>query len=136
MNTKLTDQAVMDLFRECLPDDNELTETQIELLKARKPVDGYILVDGIQRTFVFNAERVRENSEKIRSLLAELPETFRSGDSFLNACMDANGQWAGSHRCMDDLFCLGIASGHATMLTHRKIWDRLPGGMPYFSVNV
>jgi hypothetical protein len=78
---------------------------------------------------------------EIRAMLAELPDQYRKsgggGWSFLNACDDRHGtQWTGFHRTMEHLFMLGLAIGAVTLLMPRELWDALPGGMPYYMVDV
>ena len=73
--------------------------------------------------------------------LKALPHQFRKnsggGWSFLNACNQENGvQWTGLHQRMDQLFCLGMGVKLVESLLSRKMWRNLPGGMPYYVINV
>jgi hypothetical protein len=141
MGIKLTPQAVQEIVRECLPNDGELTEEQVLVLQSGKDVSGYKVVRGIMKSFVFNETRLAEQAPQIGALLAQLPEVFDAngeggGYSFLGACNDRNGDlWTGDHSIMEDLFCLGLATGKAALLLPREMWRALPGGMPYYSVN-
>jgi len=70
-----------------------------------------------------------------------LPDEFHTGKgggwSFLDACNDRNGaQWTSLHRTMDQLVCLGHAIGAVSFCLPREMWKILPGGMPYFVVDV
>ena len=56
--------------------------------------------------------------------------------SFLNACMTQSGEHWGEHPSMDTLFVLGMAVGYVTCLLPRDSWKNLPGGMPYYQVNL
>ncbi len=47
----------------------------------------------------------------------------------------AGAQW-GEHTNMEDLFALGVGIGRVKLLLPRNMWRMLPGGMPYYSVNV
>lgn len=99
-----------------------------------------ILVDGIVAKYGFNPSKIELHKEEIRAMLSELPDSFKpnsgGGMSFLNACMTkANHQW-GEHRNMEQLFSLGIAAGFVTYCMPREMWNILPGGVPYLTVNV
>lgn len=114
----LSAENVERLFRQCLSTTGDVTEGVVG--RACLDTSGH--------------------EAEIESMLAELPPEFSStgggGWSFLNACMDRNGnQWTGLHRTMDRLFMLGIAAGKARWLMPRELWPALPGGMPYVSVN-
>ena len=94
-------------------------------------------VEGIMATMRLDTTG---REEEIGAMLSELPDEFQSkiggGWSFLNACMTRDGeQWTGLHSTMDKLFMLGIAAGKARWLLPRDMWEALPGGMPYVSVN-
>ena len=74
-------------------------------------------------------------------MLSHLPTGFHKsgggGWSFLQACQDDNDvQWTGEHRTMDMLFALGQALGYVALALPREMWAALPGGMPYFVVDV
>jgi hypothetical protein len=124
---KLTSEAVDEMMKACLFADDEPMEPAIE-------------VDGIVNRYAFHPERIAANAARISDLLAELPDQFQAtgggGWSFLNACMDRHGvQWTGLHQQQERLFALGIAAGKSKWLFPRELWDALPGGMPYVSVN-
>ncbi len=98
-------------------------------------------VQGIERTEDFHAGRLDENRQAIIDLLNELPEQFHKrgggGWTFLNACNDKNGrQWTGFHYEMEMLFMLGMAAGYVSELMPRDLWQILPGGMPYYMIDI
>jgi hypothetical protein len=73
-------------------------------------------------------------------MLLELPDTFMKtkggGWSFLNACMNKNGeQWTAFHPKVQELFCLGLALDICSYTLPREMWKVLPGGMPYLVVD-
>ena len=123
----LTSAAVDDLMKACLFREDE-------------PTDDAVRVEGIVNDYGFHPERVRENADKISTLLAELPDEFQrekgGGWTFLNACLDKHGnQWTGLHQQQERLFALGIAAGKARWMLPRRMWSAMPGGMPYVQVN-
>lgn len=126
---KLTSKRVEEIMASCLFKDEELEEGQPEYIKA----------EGIAITAGFHPERLEAHKEEIIQLLNELPWQFMTpgggGWSFLNTCNDKHGvQWTGLHEVMDKLFMLGIGIGKVKCLMPRDMWDALPGGMPYYSI--
>lgn len=124
---ELTTQNVEQVFIECLFDDNESHEV-------------FVRADGVQMRVGFHPGRLKENEANIASMLDELPDNFKVGAGggwlFLNACSTKDGnQWADDHRSIDLLVCLGLAAGMVQFQLPRDMWETLPGGMPYFSVN-
>lgn len=96
--------------------------------------DGAVLVDGVVRKFGFSPEKIAAHKEEIRALLNEMPDEFHAGKgggmTFLNLCMDKDGdQWA-EHHTIEELIALGQAAGMAKYLM-REMMSILPGGMPY-----
>lgn len=115
----------------------KLTSDAVEALMNECRGDGQT-VDGVVHKFGFLPVKIAENKEKIRDLLAELPEQFDKGGgwSFLCACNDKNGeQWTGLHLVMEQLVCLGIAADLAEWQM-KNMADILPGGVPYFRVKL
>lgn len=121
----LTSGSVENIFRACLSAHTE----------------GAVIIEGITRTFAFSPAAVGDHRAEIRRMLAELPDQYRKsgggGWSFLNACNDRHGaQWTGLHQRMEELFMLGIASGLVAELLPRDMRDVLPGGMPYYVIDL
>ena len=91
-------------------------------------------------TIGFHGGRLASHRQEIHDLLNELPGTFMIEDgggwSFLNACVDKNGRQWGEHRNIEQLLLLGLASGYVTYCLPKETWHMLPGGMPYFTVNL
>lgn len=126
---ELTSEAVRELMNKCFWSDQTPPSPELRLE-----------VQGIVHTFAFDVSKVKENTDVIAELLAELPKDFQKdgggGWSFLNACVDKQGnQWTGLHLEQECLFVLGIAAGKAEWVFPRDIWPALPGGMPYIVVN-
>lgn len=120
----LDPERVTGIFADCLDPDGE-----------------GISAEGIMVTAIFSPELLERHAAEIRGLLAELPDQFRKsgggGWSFLNACQDRHGRlWTGEHRVMDQLFMLGVAIGAVSLLLPRDMWPSLPGGMPYYCVEM
>lgn len=123
----LTSQSIDDIMRKCLFADDEA-------------MDDVVKIEGIINNYAFHRARIKENADAIGEMLGELPDGFQSqkgsGLSFLNACIDRHGnQWTDSHRQRERLFALGIAAGKARWVFRRELWNTLPGGLPYVSVN-
>lgn len=126
---------VEEILRDCLYLDEELPADHAT-------PDDAVIVSGIVNTFGLHPERVEAHRTEIESIIAEWPMEFRSvsrggggGWSFLNACMDRDGNQWGEQRNVEQLMCLGVAIGKVTVVP-RELWDALPGGMPYFEVDV
>ena len=98
------------------------------------------IVNGITQAFGFKPECIEEQRDNITSLLSQLPDEFHVGKgggfSFLHACNDKDGNQWGEHRQMEALFCLGLATEQVTECLPRELWVALPGGVPYYQVNV
>lgn len=123
--TKLTSSAVDILFRGCLVYNRE---------------DGRDskLVEGIRTVFLFDPGKLSEKKEEIVAFLMELPESFREekggGWSFIQACMDKDGNHWGEHTHIEQLMTLGMGIDKVEYLLPREMWHALPGCMPYFVI--
>ena len=128
---KLTAENVEKVFMNCLFRDDEIVDG--------KPVLPPTTAEGITQNFGFHPERLEAERENVRALLMELPKEFQqaTGDgwSFLNACMDKEGNHWGEHSNVQEILCLGIALGLASYIMPKEMWSVLPGGMPYFRVS-
>lgn len=124
MNTILNADRVEEIFRKCLfASSNETVKEDL------------VIIEGIVSKAGFNSKALAEYEPKIIEMLEELPENFKKGWSFLQACDDKHGeQWTGFHQRMDELFMLGMAVKHVVCLAPRELWEALPGGMPYYQV--
>ena len=125
--TDLNPQNVERIVRHCLYKDEEIQDGDIP--------DNAIVLEGVTRSFGFHPDRIEESREEIADMVSQLHDTFKEGWSFLNGCLKKDEeQWTGEHRVVEELFCLGMATGNMEMLTPREIWKVLPGCMPYFRV--
>jgi len=99
------------------------------------PPEGAVLVEGIVSNFGFHPERLVTHKDEIADLIALMPENFHQnsggGWSFLNLCMDKDGNQWGEHRNMEQLVTLAIATNQGKYVMPREMWSVLPGGMPY-----
>lgn len=103
--------------------------------------EGAVIVEGVLRKFGFHPGRLKGQRAKVTEWLKALPHQFRKsgggGWSFLNACNQENGvQWTGLHERMDQLFCLGLGLKLVVCQMPREMWRALPGGMPYYVIDV
>ena len=123
---KLTVEAVTDLSDSCLAKDITNPEN--------------IFIEGILTKGYYDPKKLEENKSKIIELLSEWPSEFKrsqGGWSFMNACIDKNGrQWCDCHSTMELLLMLGMAIGLVTFPMPRELWKALPGGMPYFVIDL
>ena len=125
---KLNAKRVEEVFLDCLFRDVEDTSEYIE-------------ASGITCRVGFNPQRLEGYREEIKEMLGELPETFKrsvgGGWSFLQACDDRHGeQWTSFHLRMEQLFLLGIGIGLVKEALPRDMWKVLPGGMPYYIIEM
>lgn len=123
---KLTANIVSSIFMNCLFQEGEDTSNAV-------------IVEGFQNKIGFNPEKIEKYRDDIIELANELPENFQAsseggGNSFLNAIEDKHGNQWGEHQRVDQLVCLGQATGVIRYLAPRPMWSMLPGGMPYFQV--
>ncbi|MCK5009904.1 MAG: hypothetical protein KAS98_05420 [Deltaproteobacteria bacterium] len=128
-------QEVEEVLRSCLYKEKEIEGAD------NVPADA-VIVEGINSKFGFHPGRLEKQRTKVTEWLKALPHQFRKGVggdgwSFLNACKQENGvQWAGLHENMEQLFCLGMGLRLVECQTPREMWSSLPGGMPYYVINV
>jgi hypothetical protein len=127
MDRILTSDRVMEIFAECLQEENHESRNQIK-------------VEGIVTTAFFDLDILKNHTTEIVKMLNELPANFNintgGGWSFLMACKDKNGiQWTGSHDVMEKLFMLGIAINKVKYLLPKSHWHMFYGGMPYLTIN-
>lgn len=132
---ELTAENVRNVIIDCLWTKEEVDGISEEIL-----TNASIEAEGITRTFYFNPEKIQLHKKDIRDFCESLPEEFMQnsdagGHSFLNACMTRDGKQWGEQRSVENLLCLGLASGDIVFLIkERKLWQLLPGGVPYFYV--
>lgn len=123
---KLTSENVSKILNDCLFKEGEDTTK-------------HIVAHAVRLKIGFHPERLESHKQEIIEMLNQLPEEFKAsgggGMSFMNACVDAEGdQWA-EHSNIDELLCLGLAIQKVEFTLPREDWRILPGGMPYFVVN-
>ena len=119
---QLTSENVEAVFKDCLANTAEHT------------------LKGVLIEVAFNREKIAEHEQDIMQMLMQLPKEFHRpggcGWSFLNMCIDKNGnQWTDFHQTQDKLVCLGRSIGAVEFLMPRDLWKALPGGMPYIVIN-
>ena len=99
----------------------------------------FVTIFGIQNNYTYDKSDIELYKEEIRSMLMQLPETFRKskggGWSFLNMCMRADDvQWTGLHSTVEKLVTLGMAADLCDYILPREMWKVLPGEMPYIVI--
>lgn len=131
--TIINPEQVLATFYACLFEPEEVQDG--------KPPDNAVVVDGIMAKYAFHPARLASHRDEVKGWLALLPVEFQAdgggGWSFLNACYQADGhQWTGLHERMEQLFCLGMGLGFVKCQMPREMWSIIPGGMPYYGVDV
>ena len=110
------------------------------LFKDGEPTDDMVKVEGITANVGFHPQRLESHREEIIGFLRQLPDSFMKfkggGMSFLNAAEDREGNLWGQHQNMQELFMLGMGIGRVTAPLPQALWGILPGGMPYYTVDV
>jgi len=133
MVIELTSKNVENILMYCLYNEEELAH-------SKRPPEGSVLVPGVIHAFALHPSRLEEKSKDIETLLRQLPEEFYAtkggGMSFLRACMRFDGEQWGEHHDMEALMVLGMATKKVTCLMPKEMWPALPGGMPYYRVEV
>jgi len=131
---KLTSNNVRTIFKKCLFSKDELT-------KEGLPDSPMIKVEAVSEIYGFRKESVDSVKDDIIELLMQLNEIFfkdiGGGDSFLNAVKNDRGlNWTKSQTDVELLLALGLAIGAITYSLPRNMWYILPGGLPYFTINL
>lgn len=107
------------------------------LFKDGEDTTNRVAVEGLVRTFGFHPARLEAHRQEIADMLAMLSDDFRTseGACCMRACWNRDGrQWTGYHMYMEQLVCLGIATGQVEYVRPRDQWYTFPGGMPYIMV--
>lgn len=96
------------------------------------PPSDAVIVEGVTIVFGFHPGRLESKRADVVALLRRLPPEFRvePGQSFLNACMTADGEQWGEHANVQELLALAIGLKLARWTFPREVWHALPGGMP------
>ncbi len=120
-------------------DPNRVKEIFMDsLFRDGENTDKHVKAEGIMCTVGFHPERIESHRAEVESMLSQLPDDFKTsgggGMSFLNACMDKEGNHWAEHPTMEKLFQLGIALGKVKYCLPREMWSAFPGGMPYVSI--
>lgn len=118
---------VNEIFLDCMFNDDEIVNGT--------PIVEPIAVDGVTIKIGLHPGRVEAHKAEISQILIQLPEEFKEGWSFLNLCMDKDGNHWAEHRTCEELVMLGLSTGLMEYILPREMWSALPGGMPYVRTN-
>lgn len=125
-------QRIHEIVLDCLFKDEEIVDGQVP--------ENAVLIEGIQVKIGLHKERLESHREEVKQFLNCLPEKFHlcggGGASFLEAPFDKDGHHWGEHKNVDELFMLGQGLNYVKCLLPRNVWSSLPGGMPYYQVNL
>lgn len=123
---------VNSVFMNCLYQHDEISA--MKLPPWTQPSEG-VLVEGLRYTLAFHPLRLQAYRAEVIEFVQAMDPAFHSGSgggsSFLNLCMDKDGEQWGEHRECDQLLCLALACGFASYLMPREFWSAMPGGLPY-----
>jgi hypothetical protein len=129
---KLEAKKVSKIFLDCLFKEEEVPD-------GKAPADA-LIVEGVRGKFGLHKGRVETHRQEVKEMLAELPDKFHTskggGWTFLNGCMDRDGNQWGEQIHVDELVVLGSALGLAHYQMPREMWHIFPGGVPYFDVDL
>lgn len=115
-------KKVEEIFIDCLYENDVL-------------LDKCNIIEGIKMKVAFDPKKVEENKEEINLLLDNIHGKFKEGWTFLNLCLDKNGNfWTGNHITMEKLLLLGLAIGRIKYCCSKDMWDILPSKMPYIFI--
>lgn len=124
-------EKVLALFTDSLHKNEELVDN--------KPPADAILVEGIVHKIVFHPGRLESHRKEVGAILQELPPEFLKskggGWSFLEMCVDKDGNHWGEHFNMEQLVTMGVGLGVVRYCLDREYWPDLPGSMPYLVVD-
>ena len=77
---------------------------------------------------------------EIIEILGMMPDAFKKSDgggaTFLNLCLDKDGNHWGEHPTIDQMIALGLAIGKVSFPMPREMWSSLPGGMPFVAIDL
>jgi len=123
---ELTSENVNQVFTNCLFLEDE-------------EKNNFVMAKGITIDVGFHPKRLDEHKDKIIEMLDQLPNNFKmeggGGSSFLNACLDKNGnQWTDLHKTVEKLLLLGLGIDKIFYCLPKEMWQFFPGGMPYFFI--
>ena len=130
---KLNTTNLTNVFMECLFTEEEALNSEL--------ISKSLIVEGVNLKVGFHPNRIKQNTDNIISMLNCLPDKFLlggegGGASFLDMVMDENNDdWTSLHADVDKLITLGLAINYVSFLVPRKMWEILPGGLPYVVVN-
>lgn len=112
----------------------ELTQQNVEDLFKKCMGPGRVF-HGMYTEYTLNPFTVKIQWDNIQSLLDELPEDFKDGQSITRGMRDKEGkQWTGSHKVVELLMILGFAVDRVQYCIDREYWSALPNGLPMYFV--
>lgn len=91
---------LFDIFLDCLFKDEEVVDG--------KPTSEPVYVYGVINNVGFHKERLESHRKEVQEMVDQLADTFDVSDSFLNLCIDKNGNHWGEHRSCEQLMLLAV----------------------------
>lgn len=125
----LTSARVEQILTDCLYRDGEFDGPVDD---EHIPPDA-VRAEGVLNRYAFHPVRLASHRAEINELLEQLPLSFESGDSFLNACVDRNEELWGQHIDIERLLSLGEAIGRVEWLRHPMLL-KIGAGLPYVKI--
>ena len=89
-----------EIFMDCLFNEDEL----VNGVPTIEPV----YVNGVLHNIGFHPDRLESHRNDIQTMVDQLGDSFTVGDSFLNMCIDKNGNHWGEHISSEQLLTLSL----------------------------
>ena len=114
---ELTSENVKKVFVECLFSENDIPKG------GQPPKKLWAIGGGVMYSVVFDKRKIKKNKETIKSLLSQLPESFRDpmGDSFTKMPFTKDDKQWGEQINADQLLSLGRAANYI-FYTPKPMW--------------
>jgi hypothetical protein len=115
---------------------NSMFDSHEEAHKAE--IEGNVVnVKGTMGEIVtFNKAALRKNRDKVREILALLPESFEIGDSLLRFHQSKTGKNWGDRQDAEFLYLLSKGLDLLRDTLPEQLWMLLPGGMPLVQIRM
>ena len=81
----------------------------------------HVAAAGVLYKYYLHTGRLRLHKDEIAEMIDQLPDNFRleTGESFLRGCFDKKGNHWGEHAHVEELLCLGLATGKISYIAER-----------------
>lgn len=122
--TLISAKRIEEILIDCLIKDSDHIDCD------KLPEDKVVIARGIVNGFGFHRERLETYRNEVQSMFEQLAPELKEGISFLNMCVDKDGNQWGEHADCEQLLCLGIGLEIIEYIVPKEMWQFLPGGVP------